>query len=168
MLLLLKRAPDVEASLQAKITALHTSGGPEFHRWLTAEQLGAQFGANSQDLETIKGWLHSHGFTINQVYKNGLVLDISGTAGQIRETFHTEIHNLVLPNGEKHIAITRDPQIPAALGSAVAGAPLHNFFAGRTSPEASGELRPHDQSWQPQYPFRGFQPGRGVQCRRPL
>src|SRR3984957_16586405 len=129
MLLLLKRDPDVEASLQAKIAALHSPGAPEFHRWLTAEQLGPQFGANSQDLESIKSWLHSHGFTVNQVYKSGLVVDFSGTAAQIREAFHTEVHHLVLPNGEKHIANMSDPQIPAALAAAVNGVSLHDFFA---------------------------------------
>ncbi len=158
LLLLLKRSPDVEANLQAKIAALHTSGAAEFHHWLTPQQLGAQFGVNSQDLETIKGWLQSHGFTINQVYKSGLVLDFSGTAKQIRETFHTEIHHLVLPNGEKHIANMSDPQIPAALGAAVNGVPLHDFFA---RPHLT-QLRPvsYDRAagrWQPHFtlPFQG-------------
>ena len=35
--------------------------------------------------------------------------------------FHTEVHNLVLPNGEKHIANMSDPQIPAALAPAIEG-----------------------------------------------
>ena len=128
MLLLLKRDPDTEARLQARIEALHTPGAPEFHKWLTPEQLGAQFGANSQDVRAIEGWLESHGFVVNQLYKNGLVLDFSGTAQQLREAFHTEIHNLVLANGEKHIANMSDPRIPAALAPAVSGMPLHNFF----------------------------------------
>jgi subtilase family serine protease len=158
MLLLLKRDPDVEARLQAKIAAMHTPGAAEFHQWLTAQQLGAQFGSNSQDLETIKTWLHSHGFTINQVYKSGLVLDISGTAGQIRETFHTEVHQLVLPNGEKHIANMSDPQVPAALAGAVNGVSLHNFFAR----PRSTKMRPvsYDRAagaWKPHFtlPFQG-------------
>jgi subtilase family serine protease len=158
LLLLLKRDSAVETSLQAKIAALHTPGAPEFHRWLTPEQLGAQFGANSQDVETIKGWLHSHGFTINQVYKSGLVLDFSGTAGQIREAFHTEVHHLVLPNGEQHIANMSDPRIPAALAAAVNGVSLHDFFA---RPRLT-QLRPvsYDSTagrWQPHFtlPFQG-------------
>jgi subtilase family serine protease len=158
LLLLLKRDPDVEASLQAKIAALHTPGASEFHQWLTPQQLGAQFGGNSQDLETIKSWLHSHGFTINQVYKSGLVLDFSGTAGQIRETFHTEVHHLVLPNGEKHIANMSDPQVPAALAAAVNGVSLHNFFA---RPRLT-KMHPvsYDRAsgrWQPHFslPFQG-------------
>lgn len=158
MLLLLKRDPDTEARLQAKIEALHTPGAAEFHQWLTPEQLGAQFGANSQDVSAIRGWLESHGFTVNQAYKSGLVLDFSGTARQVREAFHTQIHRLVLPNGEQHISNVSDPQIPAALAAAVSGVPLHDFF-GR--PHLT-PMRPvsYDHAsghWQPHFtlPFQG-------------
>ena len=55
-------------------------------------------------------------------------MDFSGTAGQIRETFHTEIHNLMV-DGTPHIANMSDPQIPAALAPAIAGiVSLHNFW----------------------------------------
>ncbi len=129
LLLTLKRAPETEARLEKLIDAMHHQDSPEYHRWLTAKQLGERFGLASQDLETIQRWLEAHGFSINRVYQNGLVIDFAGTAAQIRETFHTEIHNLVLPNGEKHIANMRDPQIPAALAPAIEGvASLHDFF----------------------------------------
>jgi subtilase family serine protease len=108
---------------------MHRQNSPEFHRWLTPQQVGERFGLAQQDRETIQRWLESHGFSINRVYQNGLVIDFAGTAAQIREAFHTEIHNLVLPNGEKHIANMRDPQIPAALAPAIEGvASLHDFF----------------------------------------
>ena len=54
-------------------------------------------------------------------------VDFSGTAGQVRSAFHTEIHNLEV-NGVKHFANMSDPQIPAALEPVVAGiVSLHNF-----------------------------------------
>ena len=46
---------------------------------------------------------------VNVVYENGLLIDFSGTAGQVREAFHTEIHNLNV-KGVKHIANMSDPQ----------------------------------------------------------
>jgi len=129
LLLVLKPAPETEARLEKLIDAMHDRSSSEFHRWLTAQQFGERFGAAPRDRETLQRWLQSHGFSINRVYQNGLVIDFAGTAAQIRETFHTEIHNLVLPNGEKHIANMRDPQIPAALAPAVEGiASLHDFF----------------------------------------
>jgi hypothetical protein len=49
------------------------------------------------------------------------VLDVAGNARQVREAFHAELHNLVSPNGDKHIANMSDPQIPAALAPVIEG-----------------------------------------------
>ena len=158
LLLMLKRDAATEGALQARILALHTPGSSEFHHWLTAEQVGAQFGANPQDVAVLQQWLTSHGFAVNRVYKSGLVLDFSGTAAQIRETFHTEIHRLQMANGEKHLANVSDPQVPAALAAAVVGVHLHDFFA---RPRHSAMHPMHydhaAQRWNPQFtlPFQG-------------
>ncbi len=128
LLLVLKRSPESEARLIKLIDEMHDTHSPNFHHWLTPQQLGEQFGAVPQDRAILENWLQSHGFTINRVYNNGLLVDFAGTAAQIRETLHTEIHNLVLPNGEHHIANMSDPEIPAALAPAVEGvATLHDF-----------------------------------------
>ncbi len=127
MLLQLKRSPEQERELGKFIDELHDSSSPNFHRWLTAKEFGERFGVAKQDRDTIKDWLESHGFKVNVDYTNGLLLDFSGTAGQVREAFHTEIHNLNV-KGEKHIANMSDPKIPAALAPAVVGVvSLHDF-----------------------------------------
>ena len=120
LLLLLKRSPEQERELGKSIDDLHDLSSPNFHRWLTAKEFGERFGVAEQDRDTIKNWLQSHGLKVNVDYTNGLLIDFSGTAGQVRDTFHTEIHNLKV-KGVKHIANMSDPQIPAALAPAVAG-----------------------------------------------
>jgi subtilase family serine protease len=131
LFLTLKRAPETEAALVALIDSMHDPKSAEFHRWLTPQQLGERFGAAPADRAALESWLRSSGFTVNRVYRNGLLIDFSGSAAQIRETFHTEIHHLVLPNGEKHIANMSDPKIPAALASAVDGVATLNDFRPR-------------------------------------
>jgi len=127
LLLLLKRSPEQERELGKFIDDLHDLSSPNFHRWLTAKEFGERFGVAEQDRDTIKNWLQSHGLKVNVDYTNGLLIDFSGTAGQVRDTFHTEIHNLKV-KGVKHIANMSDPQIPAALAPAVAGVvSLHDF-----------------------------------------
>jgi subtilase family serine protease len=158
LLLMLKRDAATEGALQGRIQALHTPGSAEFHHWLTAEQVGAQFGANPQDVAVLEQWLTSHGFAVNRLYKSGLVLDFSGTAAQIRETFHTEIHRLAMANGEKHLANVSDPQIPAALAAAVVGVHLHDFFARPRHTSMQPMHYDHAaQRWNPQFtlPFQG-------------
>ncbi|HVS88234.1 MAG TPA: protease pro-enzyme activation domain-containing protein [Candidatus Acidoferrum sp.] len=127
MLLQLKRAPEQEQTLQQFIDELQTKGSPNFHRWITAQEFGERFGLAKQDLDTITGWLESHGFKVNVVYPSGMVIDFSGTAGQVRKAFQTEMHHLEV-KGEKHIANMSDPRIPAALASVVTGVvSLHDF-----------------------------------------
>lgn len=56
-----------------------------------------------------------------------MVIDFSGTAGQVRQAFQTEIHQLNV-KGVSHIANMSDPKIPAALAPAVEGViSLNNF-----------------------------------------
>jgi subtilase family serine protease len=129
MLLVLKGSPQSELALQKLIDDMHNPAATEYHQWLTPQQIGARFGLAAEDLKTLQRWLESHGFTVNRVYANGLVVDFSGTAGEVREALHTDIHHLVLANGEAHIANMRDPQVPAALAAAIHGvASLHDFF----------------------------------------
>jgi hypothetical protein len=153
MLLALKRAPKTEARFEKLIADMHDPNSPEYHRWLTPQQLAGRFGIPSQDLETIRTWLGSHGFQVNHVYQNGFVIDFSGSTANVREAFHTEIHNVVLANGERHISNISDPQIPAALAPAVEGvASLHNFFPrSRTIQLGPVSYNSKRNTWQPHF-----------------
>jgi len=128
MLLQLQRSPEQEQAVKEFIDQLYDPASPNFHRWLTAQEFGETFGSAEGDLNTITAWLRKHGFRVNVVYPSGMVIDFSGSAGQVREAFGTEIHHLEV-NGVEHIANMSDPQIPAALGPAVAGVvSLHDFL----------------------------------------
>ena len=127
MMLQLKRSPAQERAFAQLIDQLHDRASPNFHHWLTAEQIGAQFGPSDQDIAAISSWLESHGFAVNVVYPDRTTIDFSGSAGAVNRAFHTEIHNLVV-NGQRHIANMTDPQIPSALSGVVAGVvALHDF-----------------------------------------
>jgi subtilase family serine protease len=107
---------------------LHNPASGKFHQWLTPSQFGAQFGPAASDIAQITGWLQGHGFRVNTIYPSGMTIDFSGTAGQVRTAFHTEIHHLQV-NGVGHIANMSDPQIPAAFAPAVVGiVSLHDFM----------------------------------------
>jgi subtilase family serine protease len=127
MLLQLQRSADQEQAVKEFIDQLHNPASPNFHRWLAAQEFGEAFGAAEEDLNVITTWLQKHGFLVNTVYPSGMVIDFSGTAGQVREAFGTEIHYLEV-NGVEHIANMSNPQIPVALAPAVAGVvSLHDF-----------------------------------------
>ena len=92
MMLQLRRPAAQEQALETLIDQLHDPKSPNFHHWLSAAEFGAQFSPAASDIATITGWLQQHGFTVNTVYPSGMVIDFSGTAGQVRTAFHTEIH----------------------------------------------------------------------------
>lgn len=130
MLLQLKRSPQQEQALEQFIDQLHDPKSPNFHQWLTPAAFGEHFGVSQQDLQTITGWLESHGLQVDVVYPSGMVIDFSGTAAQVNGTFHTEIHQLNV-NGENHLANMSDPRIPAALAGVVEGVTTLNDFRPR-------------------------------------
>ena len=127
MLLQLQRPADREAALEKLINEMHQPGNPNFHHWLTADELGQKFGPNPADISKVSRWLANHGFQVNSVSKSGLVIDFSGTAGQVNKAFKTEIHNLNV-HGDSHIANMQNPQIPAAFANIVLGVASLNDF----------------------------------------
>ncbi len=141
--LLLQRSAEQEQELDKLIDELNDRTSPNFHHWLTANEFGQRFGVALEDIETITNWLDLHGFRVNRVYPSRILIDFSGTAGQLREAFHTEIHQLEV-NGEPHISNMSDPRIPAALAPVVKGIFSLNDF------------KPHPMyKPAPQYTFAG-------------
>lgn len=127
MLLVLKRSPDQEAALRKLLDDQQDKNSPHYHRWLTPEEFGRQFGPTDADMQTITSWLQSHGFQVGSS-KGRTVLEFSGSASQVQEAFHTTIHKYIV-NGEQHWANSSDPSIPTAVTPAVAGVlTLHNFI----------------------------------------
>ena len=150
MLLVLKRSAEQEAALRKLIDDQQDKASPNFHKWLTPEEFGQQFGPTDQDIQTVTLWLQSHGFQVAQVAKGRMVIEFSGSAAQVQEALHTQIHKFVV-NGEDHWANASDPEIPAALAPAVGGVlslnnfrakPMHHSAGTFTRSKATGELTP--------------------------
>lgn len=127
MLLLLQRSPEQEAALQQLMAEQQVKDSPNFHKWLTPQQFGAQFGPADADIQVVTDWLTRQGFQAIKVATGKTVIEFSGTAGQVRNAFQTEIHHYLV-NAKLRQANSADPQIPAALTPVVRGiVSLHNF-----------------------------------------
>src|ERR1700691_2405446 len=92
MMLVLKRSPAQQAALNQRADNQKNSHSPQYHKWLTPTQFGAQFGATSQDISTITGWLQSHGFSVESVANAKNMIIFSGTNAQLKSAFHTTMH----------------------------------------------------------------------------
>jgi subtilase family serine protease len=127
MLLVLKRSSVKESALRQFLDNQQNRSSVTFHQWLSPEQFGSDFGPSDAELQTVTLWLRSHGLKIVGPTKGRTVIEFSGSAGQVKEVFYTEIHRYLV-NNELHWANSSDPQIPLALAPVVAGiASLHDF-----------------------------------------
>jgi hypothetical protein len=129
IMLVLKRSPEQESALQDFLLQQQTNASPNFHKWLTPDQFGQQFGPADADIQAVTSWLASFGFQSIKVSHGRTTIEFSGTASQVESALHTPIHQYVV-NGESHWANANDPQIPAALAPVISGfVSLHNFRA---------------------------------------
>ena len=127
MMLLLEPSAGQQAELDALVAAQHDPHSPLYLHWLTPAEYGARFGASPADVAQVAAWLTGHGFAVEEIPASNRLIFFSGTAGQVAETFHTEIHRYQV-SGAGHIANAQDPQIPAALAGVVGGVvSLHDF-----------------------------------------
>jgi len=127
MLLQLRRPAELQRSYDAFVDSLTRGNSPNFHQWLAPAEVGTQYGLSDSDLRKIEDWLERHGIRVNYIYPNRVVMDISATARQLHEAFHTDVHFLEV-KGVAHFANVNDPQIPAALAPAIVGiVSVHDF-----------------------------------------
>jgi subtilase family serine protease len=153
MVLLLQRDAGRQQALDALVEAQHDPTSRSYRQWLSPEEFGSRFGASDSDLARLTDWLKDSGFAVEPVPAGRSLILFSGTAGQVAEAFHTEIHRYEV-NGAIHIANSADPQIPRTFAPVVAGiVSLHDFR--RVS--AIRSLRPlagSDRSNRPDHPDR--------------
>jgi len=150
MLLVLQRAPEQEKALRLLLDEQQTQSSSNFHKWLTPEEFGRQFGPTDGDIRAVTDWLTAQGFQVDRVTTGKTAIEFSGTAGQVRQALHTEIHQYAV-NGAEHWANSSDPLIPAALAPVVRGIVSLNNFPRQTfahilgtfsRSKTTGEVRP--------------------------
>jgi hypothetical protein len=129
LILVLSRSPQQQAAFDSLVASQYDADSPNFHHWLTPDEVGLDFGPSPADIASLSNWLTKHGFSLGVAPRDRMSIRFSGTAAQVENAFHTEIHNLEV-KGVQHIGNMSDPSIPEALAPAVVGIKsLHNFFA---------------------------------------
>lgn len=135
LLVLLNRSAEHEAALERLINEQVTPSSKEFHHWLTPDEFGSRFGPEAGAMQAVRSWLETKGLRVNRTYAGG-ILDLSGTAGQVRNAFETTLHRYGVRGGV-YLANDVNPTVPEALAPLVGGVTLNSF-----------RRRPHRQSRQ--------------------
>src|SRR6266481_3784882 len=101
MLLVLKRSTAQQSALQQFMVDQYNAASTNYHKWLTPEEFGAQYGPADSDIQAVTFWLQANGFQVPRVTKGKIAVEFSGTAAQVQKAFHTQIRKYVV-NGESH------------------------------------------------------------------
>lgn len=140
MTLVLAQSDGQRADLERFLEAQRDPSSPDYRNWLTPEQYGERFGLSESDLGGIVSWLQSQGFTIGQVARGRGWIAFDGTAGQVAQAFHTELHHFEIA-GETHFANAAEAWIPASLDGIVSE--IRGLDDFRPKPQrATARMRP--------------------------
>ena len=168
MMLVLKTTSAQGSALETLLAQQQDRSSPNYHKWLTPQEFGEQFGASEADIQKITSWLQSQGFQVENVANGRNVIQFSGNAGQVQSAFHTAIHKYSV-NAQEHWANSSDPSIPAALTPAVAGVASLNNFPKRAAHRLAGTFA-RDMATKklkavtPQFTFLAGCSGSGTEC----
>jgi subtilase family serine protease len=127
MVLVLSTSAGQQAALDSLVSAQQDPSSPLYHQWLTPSEFGSQFGVGPAQIAQVSAWLQQQGFSVDEIPAGNRSIVFSGTAGQVTDTFHTEMRRYTV-NGVSHLSNSQDPQIPAAFANVVSGlVSLHDF-----------------------------------------
>jgi hypothetical protein len=80
------------------IQELVTSGSPNFHRFLTADEWNARFAPSAADEQAVVDWAVSEGLTITHRFKNRLIVNVEAPVGTIERALGVTINSYAYEN----------------------------------------------------------------------
>src|SRR5579871_2500826 len=136
------------ANLAPFVASLYDPQSPNFHQWLTPQQVGQQFGAANADVQTIVAYAQAQGFTITNVWPNRLFISADATVAQAEQAFGVHILQYDRPanmsvkgDPPTFYAPDQNPRVPAAIAARLQGIfgmsdllRMHPAFSGPMSP----------------------------------
>jgi len=112
--------PQHQAEERQYIRELTTKGSPNFHKFLTLEQITARYSPSVEDEQAVVDWAKSQGLTVTNRFPNRLLVDVEGTIDVIEKAFDVTINNYQVGD-EVNFANDRDPLIPAQFAGKLGG-----------------------------------------------
>ena len=118
MTITLRRTPAQQIGLEQLLAEQQNPSSPNYHKWLTPEEFADRFGASSEDLARLRGWLESNGMQVRAVARGRTFIRFDATAKQVHSAFGTAIHHYLV-HGVSHYGNDKPPSLPAALAPMV-------------------------------------------------
>ena len=107
-----------QGGLDALLAAQQDPAGGQYRHWLSPADFRARYAPAQADVDAVRTWLGSQGFTVLAVPSNRLFVTASGTVAQVERAFGVD-ESLYSLNGSLVAAPSADPHIPADLAPSV-------------------------------------------------
>lgn len=108
------------AAMEAFVASTVDPSSPNYHKFLTPEQVGAQFGQDATSVAQVVNFLKASGLTVTEVYKNNMLMSVEGTNAQLAAVFGSPIHNFSFL-GQTYEAPLSTAAVPTQLAGLVKG-----------------------------------------------
>ncbi len=92
MMIAFKQTPQQKALEDQLLNDQQDPNSQNYHKWITPEQFGQQFGASTDTITTVSDWLTQRGFSITNQYPDRMSIYFDGTVAQIRNAFQATIY----------------------------------------------------------------------------
>lgn len=110
--LVLARHADRQQAFEQLLADQQNAASPEYHHWLTSQEIGDRFGLPDEEIEAITSWLESEGLHVDLVSPTRDFIDFSGSARDLGHAFQTNL-NYYEVKGKRWLSVEADPMVPA-------------------------------------------------------
>jgi kumamolisin len=113
-----------QAGAEALMQRLATSSDPLYGKFLTPDQVQAQFGPSDADVQNATSTFTAAGLTVERT--SATTLSVTGSISTLEHVFQTSVHQFAMPASAKAPAFifraaASKPVVPAAIASVVQG-----------------------------------------------
>jgi subtilase family serine protease len=112
--IVLRRDPAVQAAFVQLLADQQNPGSPQYHQWLTPQEVGSYFGPTAADIAAVKTWLGAQGLKFETLSPSGMILEASGPVSAVGNAFRTSFGYFTL-EGQPRLSAVSEPYIPSAL-----------------------------------------------------
>lgn len=119
------------------IASLNDPSSPNYKHYLTPDEFKNQYGPTDETIANVKNFLTSKGFEVQNVSSNNAFITVSGTTGQMEDTFSIKINNYKNSKGEIYYSNDTAPSIPAEFSGVITNIEGLNNEAHFTHPKIS-------------------------------
>jgi len=104
--------------LSQLVEQLYDPTSANYQKWLTPEQLEANFTPSADDVASVRSFLVSHGLNVSSTGERNLYVRAQGSVAQVESAFGVQIHRFNV-NGRIYRANTTSPVIEGPAGALV-------------------------------------------------